>query len=80
MDGEVMKIATSGSASLLGDKAADLGYVKPGYHADLIIVEGDPLSDPKAHARIRHVFKSGKIVDRKVLFATTQRAGCGKIF
>ena len=42
--GEVLVSATSGNAALLNAEG-ELGVVAAGAKADLIVVEGDPLSD-----------------------------------
>jgi imidazolonepropionase-like amidohydrolase len=39
-----IKAATSAAAALLG-VAADVGTIEPGRRADLVLVEGDPLTD-----------------------------------
>jgi len=41
--------------------AKDIGTIEPGKRADLIAVEGDPLRDIKAMARVRLVMKDGDI-------------------
>src|SRR5262249_45121686 len=41
---EALASATTTAAALLG-KEKDLGAVAPGYYADLVAVEGDPLQD-----------------------------------
>jgi imidazolonepropionase-like amidohydrolase len=35
------------------------GRLAPGYHADILAVDGDPLADPAAIHRIRAVFARG---------------------
>jgi imidazolonepropionase-like amidohydrolase len=53
--------ATSGNASILGlDK--ELGIIRPGMMADLIVVEGDPLSDISAVRNVRMVMKGGQFM------------------
>jgi imidazolonepropionase-like amidohydrolase len=53
-------------AALLG-KERELGAIAPGYKADLVAVEGDPLTDVQAViARVRWVMKGGRVVvDRR---------------
>src|SRR5262249_1525230 len=41
---DVLRLATAGNAAGLG-LGAEIGRIAPGYHADLIAVEGDPLQD-----------------------------------
>lgn len=53
---------TTTAAALLG-KEKDLGALAPGYYADIVAVEGDPLDDITAVTqRIRWVMKEGKVV------------------
>ncbi len=57
----VLRAATSAAADLLG-MTGELGTLRPGALADLVVVEGDPLTDISAVAdpsRIRHVVQSG---------------------
>lgn len=60
----VLQGATTTAARLLGAEA-DLGLIAPGYLADLIVVEGNPLDDVSLLARpdknVRLVMKSGTI-------------------
>ena len=57
---EVLKLATSRSAELLG--LDDRGVIEPGRLADLLVVEGDPTQDLSALERVRLVVKGGKLV------------------
>ena len=52
--------ATSVSAESLG-LGQEIGTVAPGFEADLVGVEGDPLSDITAVQKVRFVMKGGKI-------------------
>lgn len=52
--------ATLNAADLLGVK--DIGALRPGYHADLIAVAGDPLADVKALKTVDFVMKGGRQV------------------
>jgi len=59
---QALRTATSNAAELLG-KEKDLGAVAPGYFADLVGVEGDPLSDINvAINNVRWVMKGGVVV------------------
>lgn len=59
---QALKTATVDAADLLG-QSANLGSATPGHYADLIAVEGDPLSDISvAIEKIRGVMKSGKVI------------------
>jgi imidazolonepropionase-like amidohydrolase len=58
---EALQTVTSGAARAIG-----LGHIKgrlaPGYDADVLIVDGDPLTDPSAIHRIRAVYSCGRPV------------------
>jgi imidazolonepropionase-like amidohydrolase len=59
---QALRTATTNAAELLG-KPTELGAVAPGYFADIVAVEGDPLSniDVAIH-NVRWVMKSGTVV------------------
>jgi imidazolonepropionase-like amidohydrolase len=59
---QALRTATTNAAELLGHPT-ELGAVAPGYFADLVAVEGDPLSniDVAIH-NVRWVMKSGAVV------------------
>ena len=52
--------ATSLAAEALGLRSR-VGFVAPGYEADLIAVDGDPLTDITALQRVLFVMKGGKV-------------------
>jgi imidazolonepropionase-like amidohydrolase len=59
---EALQTATTNAAALLG-MSDQLGAVAPGYFADLVAVEGDPLADINvAITKIRWVMKDGHVV------------------
>ncbi len=59
---QAIATATTNGAALLG-KEKELGAIAPGYYADIIAVEGDPLTDISAVTeRVRWVMKGGKVV------------------
>lgn len=57
---DVIVSATRSAAELLGLR--DLGQVKPGFLADLVVVDGDPLTDIHALERPLLVIQSGAVV------------------
>jgi imidazolonepropionase-like amidohydrolase len=63
---EALSAATRNGAQLLG-KETELGGVAPGYYADIVAVEGDPLADIGVVVRnVRWVMKGGTVVvDRR---------------
>jgi imidazolonepropionase-like amidohydrolase len=59
---QALQTATTNAAVLLG-KGKELGAVAPGYFADLVAVEGDPLTDINvAINNVKWVMKSGTVV------------------
>ncbi len=62
-----LQAATANSARFLG--AADrFGAIRKGLDATLLVVDGNPLQDPKALESISNVFLKGERVDRSTLF------------
>ncbi len=59
---QALAAATANGAALLGMEKS-LGAVAPGFYADIIAVEGDPLADIGAVTRgVRWVMKGGRVV------------------
>jgi imidazolonepropionase-like amidohydrolase len=59
---QAIATATTTAAALLG-KEKEIGAVAPGYYADLVAVEGDPLTDISALTHhVRWVMKGGRVV------------------
>jgi imidazolonepropionase-like amidohydrolase len=59
---QAIATATTTAAALLGEEK-ELGSVAPGYYADIIAVEGDPLTDIGALTQhVRWVMKGGRVV------------------
>jgi imidazolonepropionase-like amidohydrolase len=66
---EALKTATTNAAELLGKKD-ELGAVSAGYLADLVAVEGDPLTDVNVTInKVKWVMKSGAVEVDKVKMA-----------
>jgi len=62
---QALRTATTNAAELLG-KEKELGAVAPGYFADLVAVEGDPLADINvAINNVRWVMKGGAVLSDK---------------
>ncbi len=62
----VLLAATRSIAQAYG-KADEIGTVETGKHADLLILDADPLTDPDNYSRICQVIKGGQAVDRQRL-------------
>jgi imidazolonepropionase-like amidohydrolase len=59
---QALAAATTINAAMLG-KEKSLGTIAPGYFADIVAVEGDPLADVNVTINnVRWVMKSGKVV------------------
>ena len=59
---QALRTATTNAAELLG-KEKELGAVAPGYYADLVAVEGDPLASIDAAVKnVKWVMKAGTVV------------------
>jgi imidazolonepropionase-like amidohydrolase len=43
------------------------GRLKPGFRADVLVLDANPLTDIKNLKRIRHLFVRGQLVDREQL-------------
>lgn len=57
---EAIRAATVHAAALL-DQPGRLGSVEPGYAADIVAVEGDPLRDVKLLEQVKFVMKDGVV-------------------
>ena len=59
---EVLKAATIGGASYLGlDK--DIGSLEAGKLADVIVIDGDPLTDIRVTEKVSHTMINGRLYD-----------------
>ena len=58
---ESLRAITSVAAGVCG-LAHRKGRIAPGYDADLLAVDGDPLADPAALRRVRAVYARGALV------------------
>jgi len=60
---QAVRSATVEAAAALG-MGGELGQVAPGFAADLIAVDGDPLADVSVLGRVEGVIKAGRVVGR----------------
>ncbi|HXG90427.1 MAG TPA: amidohydrolase family protein [Vicinamibacterales bacterium] len=58
----IIAMTSAAAASMSLDK--ELGAIAPGLEADLVAVDGDPLTDPSALSRVRFVMKGGRVYKR----------------
>jgi Tol biopolymer transport system component len=63
---ELLKIATLGSAEIIG-RSAELGSLEAGKFADLLVLERDPRADIKNTLSIEQVMKNGRLYDGDTL-------------
>lgn len=71
---QAIAAATTTAAALLG-REGEVGRVAPGLLADLVAVDGDPLTDPTALERARWVMKGGDVArDARTAGAPAARA------
>ena len=64
---EALQTATVAPAQFLG--LARLGAVRPGFDADLVLLDADPLADVSAVRQVRAVVAGGRLYDRAALDA-----------
>jgi len=63
---DALLAATRNIAEAYG-KADELGTLEAGKRADLLILDADPLADPRNYRRIVEVLKDGSRIDRAAL-------------
>jgi imidazolonepropionase-like amidohydrolase len=62
---QALRAATATAAAVLR-RDKDLGRIAPGYLADLVAVQGDPLADISALRKVALVIKEGRVeADRR---------------
>ena len=70
---EALKAATSNAATLLGI-ANRAGFIKKGYQATMLLVDGNPLEDISSTERVSVVFFKGERIARGDLFDEDEEA------
>ena len=58
---EILTAATANAARTCG-RASEIGSLQPGYLADLLIVDGNPLDDLTALQRVQTVILAGQVI------------------
>jgi len=58
----IIAMTSAAAASMSLEK--EFGAIVPGLEADLVAVDGDPLTDPSALSRVRFVMKGGRVYKR----------------
>jgi len=58
---EIIHLATQLNARVIG-QSDNLGSLETGKLADIIIIDGDPLSDLSALSKVEHVIKDGVVI------------------
>ena len=59
---EIIRAATINNADLLAGERASFGVIEKGKFADLIAVDGDPLTDIRELEDVRFVMKAGVVI------------------
>nr|WP_239029146.1 amidohydrolase family protein [Pseudonocardia acidicola] len=72
----VLAMATTEAAAAIG-LADSIGQLKPGFSADLIAVDGDPLADLDALGRVRFVLARGRVHLPPAASGSQQHAAAG---
>jgi imidazolonepropionase-like amidohydrolase len=57
---EALRAATINGAELIG-RSKDIGSIEPGKYADIVAVDGDPLSDITVMEKVAFVMKGGEV-------------------
>lgn len=60
---QAIRAATSSAAKFLGKRADRLGVIAPGNIADVLVVDGDPLTDIRFTRAVSTVIKDGEVID-----------------
>ena len=63
---QALQSATINPARFLG-RDKDMGSIEKGKFADLVLLDGDPLSDISNTQKIKTVIVNGRVLDRKAL-------------
>lgn len=61
---EILTSLTTNPASKFGE-AGRRGRIAPGMDADLVVLDADPVRDPRAFADVRHTIRGGRVIYSK---------------
>jgi imidazolonepropionase-like amidohydrolase len=61
---EIVSILTR-NAAVAVRKEAEIGTLEAGKHADIVVLDGDPLADAQNLLKVRMVIKGGQVVVEK---------------
>ncbi len=70
---EALRVAITNTARFLG-QTSTRGKVAPGYHADLILVDGNPLDDIRVTRKLHGVMVGGKYLNKAALDGLKEKA------
>jgi len=68
---EALRAATSNAAAVLGLER-ELGKLEPGFRADLVLLDANPIADIRNVRRIFAVIQDGNVIDRTTLLDSTE--------
>jgi imidazolonepropionase-like amidohydrolase len=68
---EALRAATSNAAAVLGLES-ELGKLEPGFRADLVLLDANPIADIRNVRRIFAVIQDGNVIDRTTLLDSTE--------
>ena len=71
-----LKAVTSVAARYLRQQA-DIGSVAPGRYADFLVVDGDPLRDPRELRKLTTVYRGGVAHDPQAILAQAPQSDLG---
>ena len=64
---EVLRLATLGSAEVM-NRSEIVGTIKPGYLADLIVIDGNPIENISNIRRVETTIKNGKVYPTEAIY------------
>jgi imidazolonepropionase-like amidohydrolase len=71
---EILLAATANGARVMG-LSGTIGALEPGWTADVVVLDGDPLEDARNLARVHRVVRGGKVFDPDTLVPRSPEHG-----